>query len=325
MMRLRNTVGLAVAAGLALRAAADVNTLVRFEVSSDHVNWTDDLTVQAGRRVWVRTLVTYTGAQQPLGLAAMVYQPTVSMWDASGSSVDEATVCTDVILPPPYCTVTDPNDPNQFGRVSPFNRAATSSSSQITGFVHIDGSGGAPPGTWLRIAQRQVTSWIGAQGNTTGGSGINIAQLSNVGRTTSDPSFDHRLTDVLVYKFGIWLSTDTAPRTMIVDAPIAGFGNRNSTTGERQVYWWADMNEASGTIRGGPAVLPARIHVQACGSADFNYDGDAGTDADIETFFACLAGNCCGTCGSADFNGDGDMGTDADIEAFFRVLAGGSC
>jgi hypothetical protein len=62
-----------------------------------------------------------------------------------------------------------------------------------------------------------------------------------------------------------------------------------------------------------------------CGSADFNGDGDTGTDADIEAFFACLAGNCCVTCGSADFNGDGDTGTDADIEAFFRVLAGGQC
>jgi hypothetical protein len=62
-----------------------------------------------------------------------------------------------------------------------------------------------------------------------------------------------------------------------------------------------------------------------CGSSDFNGDGDFGTDADIEAFFACLAGNCCATCGSADFNGDGDYGTDADIEAFFRVLAGGTC
>jgi hypothetical protein len=58
---------------------------------------------------------------------------------------------------------------------------------------------------------------------------------------------------------------------------------------------------------------------------DFNNDGDTGTDADIESFFACLAGSCCASCGSADFNGDGDAGTDADIEAFFRVLAGGSC
>jgi YVTN family beta-propeller protein len=62
-----------------------------------------------------------------------------------------------------------------------------------------------------------------------------------------------------------------------------------------------------------------------CGSADFNNDGDVGTDADIEAFFACLAGSCCDTCGTADFNADGDVGTDADIEAFFRVLAGGNC
>jgi hypothetical protein len=63
----------------------------------------------------------------------------------------------------------------------------------------------------------------------------------------------------------------------------------------------------------------------SCGSGDFNHDGDTATDADIEAFFACIAGNCCTTCGSADFNGDVDVATDADIESFFRVLAGGSC
>jgi autotransporter-associated beta strand protein len=64
-----------------------------------------------------------------------------------------------------------------------------------------------------------------------------------------------------------------------------------------------------------------------CGSADFNCDGDTGTDADIEAFFACLAGSCppAPCTSSADFDGDGDVGTDADIEAFFRVLAGGPC
>jgi hypothetical protein len=60
-------------------------------------------------------------------------------------------------------------------------------------------------------------------------------------------------------------------------------------------------------------------------SADFNGDGDIGTDSDIAAFFACLAGDCCLTCGTADFNNDGDLGTDADIESFFRVLAGGAC
>jgi len=62
-----------------------------------------------------------------------------------------------------------------------------------------------------------------------------------------------------------------------------------------------------------------------CRSADFNGDGDVGTDADIEGFFACLGGNCCAACGTADFNADGDSGTDLDIEAFFRVLGGGPC
>jgi len=60
-------------------------------------------------------------------------------------------------------------------------------------------------------------------------------------------------------------------------------------------------------------------------SADFDRDGDTGTDADIEAFFACLGGNCCPTCGSVDFDGDGDTGTDLDIESFFRVLGGGPC
>ncbi len=60
-------------------------------------------------------------------------------------------------------------------------------------------------------------------------------------------------------------------------------------------------------------------------TTDFDGDGDSGTDADIEAFFRCLAGNCCTLCASADYDGDGDSGTDADIEAFFRVLSGNPC
>ena len=77
-------------------------------------------------------------------------------------------------------------------------------------------------------------------------------------------------------------------------------------------------------VAGAPAWNLSRYDVPG---ADFNGDGDLGTDADIEAFFACLSGNCCGTCYAegADFNADGDIGTDQDIESFFRVLAGGAC
>jgi hypothetical protein len=56
------------------------------------------------------------------------------------------------------------------------------------------------------------------------------------------------------------------------------------------------------------------------GPADFDGDGDLGTDADIEAFFACLADPACR---AADFDCDGDSGTDLDIAAFFRCLSGG--
>jgi hypothetical protein len=80
--------------------------------------------------------------------------------------------------------------------------------------------------------------------------------------------------------------------------------------------------------RGGLPVAGANSPTPpGCDSVDFDCDGDLGTDADIEAFFACLAGSCpAATCGNdADFNNDGDLGTDADIEAFFRLLGGGGC
>jgi hypothetical protein len=82
----------------------------------------------------------------------------------------------------------------------------------------------------------------------------------------------------------------------------------------------------TGTHNGANEAWIATLHpLPHCGSADFNHDGDVGTDADILDYFSCLSGFCCPACDSADFNGDGDVGTDADIEAFFRVLAGGNC
>jgi hypothetical protein len=86
------------------------------------------------------------------------------------------------------------------------------------------------------------------------------------------------------------------------------------------------MTSSRFTVEGGFWVAFA-ASPPGCGTADFDCDGDVGTDADIEAFFRCLAGVCppppCAS--TADFNFDGDVGTDADIEAFFRVLAGGNC
>jgi hypothetical protein len=113
---------------------------------------------------------------------------------------------------------------------------------------------------------------------------------------------------------------------------LAAFAANNSVglAPDETVYVLANLRNADGldvAPSGTPAALLRITPGTQCGTADFDGDGDSGTDADIEAFFACLAGNCCATCfpGGADFNADGDAGTDADIESFFRVLAGGPC
>jgi hypothetical protein len=125
-----------------------------------------------------------------------------------------------------------------------------------------------------------------------------------------------------VYTWGS-SSTLVADVQSWIDVPGSNFG-------------WAVLGDESGvgnairiSSREGSSLplLAVTFTVPSCGSADFNCDGDVGTDSDIASFFSCLSGECPPSpcTNSADFNGDGDIGTDTDIEAFFRVLSGGSC
>jgi hypothetical protein len=131
---------------------------------------------------------------------------------------------------------------------------------------------------------------------------------------------------------GTWtnLADDSCPSADSSTFDVRGADNFQLRLGFMGVYntWQGNYrclitNECGSATSGTAVIAPP----PTCGSADFNCDGDVATDADIESFFACVAGTCpAAPCNStADFNGDGDAGTDADIEAFFRVLAGGTC
>ncbi|HYE61136.1 MAG TPA: hypothetical protein VD997_04000 [Phycisphaerales bacterium] len=110
--------------------------------------------------------------------------------------------------------------------------------------------------------------------------------------------------------------------------PVALSQHVEGPAGGETLHSVLDINDHGhivGITSGAGAVLLIPAGATGC-TADFNGDGDTGTDQDIESFFACLGGNCCQTCPpTADFNQDGDVGTDQDIESFFRVLGGGAC
>jgi hypothetical protein len=249
--------GVAAVAGLALTAHAA--TTVSILVSRDGVNFSQHVGLSSNSGVQqVQVLVSVsTSNTAALGLGSMIFQPVVTSWSA-----------TDQLVPftAPFGSNTStpagsvPDATLQYGRISPFAAVSMTSSQRLTGHVHLNGSSGAPTGSnFLRIAQAQVTGWIGTDGNTSGGSGVNIKQLSNIGRTASDPAFNTTLTNVHVFRFGLLIDTGITPRAMSVDIPLAGMGNLNTTTGNREVYWYGDLNEASGSIREVPTIAQGTI------------------------------------------------------------------
>ncbi len=246
---------LAAAAGCPSVASAEVNTRVSILMSLNGSPYTPTAMFPGGTgycHVDVRITMEYIGTAPALGLASAVFQPVVSGYrplDFPEPFVNGGTG-SNTSIPPGVV----PDAPGQFGRISPFGRTALGTAQALTNFQHDN---------YLRIAQRTATAFIGGPGNTTGGQGVPIAQLSNVGRTSSDPAFNPSLT-VNVFRFGFNFDTFIA-RELTIDIPADGFGNRDAATGERQVYWFADMLEVTGSLRGTALVIPARIIMPAPG------------------------------------------------------------
>jgi hypothetical protein len=247
-------------------ALADVNTRIVWQVSRDNVNWSSSTSPTPGATIYVRAMVSYTGTAAPVGMEGFRFQPIVQGWDVRHTLLPFVNGGAGANTSTPVGVVTNTSDPTQFGRVMPWGLQNLMTANRAFGHVHTGGSGGAPAGTWLRIAQAQVTNWYGGPGNTTGGSGLPIRQLSDNGRTAEEPPFNFSLQNLEVFKFGIRLSDQVFEPYLTIDAPLNGFGNLNTTTGEREVRWYASLVESMGSIRGTPEVIPANIWVPAPGA-----------------------------------------------------------
>jgi hypothetical protein len=98
--------------------------------------------------------------------------------------------------------------------------------------------------------------------------------------------------------------------------------NVDAATGLLSGYAWGENVGWINFGGGAAAGVPARVDVNARRLRGYAWSENTGwINLDDAAEFVGLTG----ICGSADFDGDGDTGTDADIEAFFRVLGGGVC
>jgi hypothetical protein len=196
-------------AGVAAVASAQETTLVDLRVSTDGVNFSNSVTAAPGSTVVVRTYVSYQGSSAALGLSSMFYQPIVGGVGAGDAllpflngGVGGNQQGFDAMVDPSLADGLD----GPWGRLSPWGRTATTSTGFLRGHLQT-GPGPAtnptPAGSWLRIAQNQVTAWIGGTGNTTGGSGVPIAQNNLNNRPAGDLPYTEDVSDVLVFQFAI--------------------------------------------------------------------------------------------------------------------------
>lgn len=250
-------------AGMSVAANAVDNTSIVWQVSRTGAAGTFSSSIDnllPGQSFVARAVVSYTGTAAPLGLASFVFQPTVSNFNSGDTLTPFVNGGQGGNTSTPPGVVAD-GSTTEFGRVIPWGRSALTPTSFMRGHTHTGGSAGAPAGNWLRIAQNHVTSWFGSTGNTTGGSGIPISQLNDVGRNSNDPAFHSSLQGINVFTMKITVGPDDALRTLAIDSPTDGFGNRNSVTGDREVYWFASMTEITGSIRGTAVVAGASVTV----------------------------------------------------------------
>lgn len=266
-------------AGLA--AAANAQATLRYEVRNATTNtgWSSNVDASPTDTVEVRVRAVYTGTTPVGGLAQVIFSPVMSNWQGAaftgnGAAGDNVIVqtqgaVTNTIGPfggtrtTPIGSV-DANG-SDYGRVTPFASASNSSTSYYRGFVGTGANAGL-----MRISQAHITNWIGAGAtsgsnsinNVSGRGGVNTGQLAGSLRNTSDPAFNSG-TDVVVFRFGLTLSNNTAVRTLNVNTPVAGLGKQlvGGVPGDADFLWYLDGTGTATTRTTQVALEGANINV----------------------------------------------------------------
>jgi len=268
---MKNVIGTLVAvAGLTAVANAQVNTQLRYEVSTNGTSWASSVNANPGDTVQVRALVSYTGQGTAAGVGQIVFQPIVTGFTAGDTLLTTAGTPGNAGVGPVGGSRTTPvglvsDTPGVWGRISPFGANATTTSTFLRGHVGTGTAAGM-----LRIARADVTNWIGtgassgagAANNTNGGGGVSVAQIASGARSASDPAYNAATSDVVVFKFGFTVGAGF-DRMLMISTPPAGLGRStgSSNYGAPNTKWFANLTEAAPSLIGDVAVVDAMVNV----------------------------------------------------------------
>ncbi len=209
----------AAAAALSIASIAHAQTArLDVQVSSDNVAWSDTVFAPAGSTVYVRVVAT-TDMANAVGLASLIYQPTLSNWTSADTRLPFNNATSG------GASTNNSGLPANLGRMSPYGQASmTSTSTPGVPTSFIDGS-------TLRIAGSRATTLT-----TSADFGI----WSTQGPRVSYPSYNQSNTAV-IFRYAVTFGPNPALRTLVADIPLAGIkGGR--------VGWYTSLTSTSGNV-----------------------------------------------------------------------------
>lgn len=269
----RRLAGLLVAmAGTSLAAGQDVSTRLTYQVSTDNTSWGSSMNALPWDTVYVRTLISYIGPGSAAGLGQVIFQPVVSNWhvtDVLLNSRDQPTLEPSVRVNrdfPPYDAGNYP-DPGVWGRLLVFKATRPTTSTFLRGHLGTGSAAGL-----LRTGRADATNWIGegpttgagSSNNWNGGGGVNLSQIANPSRLSTDPEFLAQSQDVNAFGFALRLDEAEEARTLSITTPAAGIlrdTRAGSGYGQQISRWYATTTEVSPSLFGGVEVVGAQINV----------------------------------------------------------------
>ncbi|HYF14862.1 MAG TPA: hypothetical protein VD971_07310 [Phycisphaerales bacterium] len=259
-----------------------LESVMRFQVW-DGSGWTNEISVLPGSRVEWRVTVSYTGANTNVfALGGVRYQPTISNWDNDGQSVDQLA---------PWRNGGQSGEPavGAFGMLDKAEAVGSSAlddygragfgtpgminayQNRMTSFTHAGGSGGAPSGSWLRIAGSFVSMWPREDGDPwTVDDGNRVARGVGAGQfqwngSESHPYFIAGTQDNVLLRQAVTLSADSGARTLELTTgewSMLRAGGVGSADNRRFISWYDSPSDDSlGSYRSSVSFVPATIHV----------------------------------------------------------------
>lgn len=235
-----------------------IGARVEMQVALPGGGWGTNVMINPGDRVEWRVVISHTGTQSAVALGRMYYQPVLSNVDNAGGGSDQDQV--GVFRQPPNAILSDAEGTTTFPLPS-YGRVVYAMNQSLTfaAHRHTGGTGGAPPGEYIRVGQTSGTTWYPPFGSGSLTSGVVSDNQNTIGLVGTQ--------NLTIFRQAFIASTDapSQPRavSLFIDPASLQRAGGSGGTDDTRFMTWAAPGEGGNTasIRVGVEFVAATITI----------------------------------------------------------------